>query len=149
MTYHLAQINVGRFHYPADDPRNADFMDNLGRINAIAESSSGYIWRLKDDSGNATAIQAFDDPKVIVNMSVWDSIENLQLFAYRSEHVKFLRRRAEWFGDFGAPFVALWWVEAGHLPTPAEGREKLEHLARHGSTPAAFTFREKFGPPNT
>ena len=144
MTYHLAQINVGRFHHPADDPHNADFMNNLDKINALAESSPGYIWRLKDESGNATAIQAFDDPKVIVNMSVWNSVESLQLFAYRSEHVKFLRRRAEWFGDFGGPMMALWWVKAGHMPTLAEGLEKLEHLTRHGSTQAAFTFKEKF-----
>ena len=147
MKHHLAQINVGRFHFPADDPRNADFMNNLDGINALAEASPGFIWRLKDDSGNATAIRAFDDPHILVNMSVWDTVESLQLFAYRSEHVKFFRRRAEWFMDFGGPSMALWWVEAGHLPSPAEGRAMLEHIAKHGSTPTAFTFREKFAIP--
>ncbi len=147
MKYHLAQINVGRFHFPADDARNADFMNNLDNINALAESSPGFIWRLKDDTGNATSIRAFDDPNILVNMSVWDAIETLQLFAYRSEHVKFVRRRAEWFTDFGAPMMALWWVNVGHQPPPSEGREMLEHITRHGSTPTAFTFREKFTAP--
>ena len=147
MKYHLAQINVGRFHFPAEDPRNADFMDNLDGINALAEASPGFIWRLKDDSGNATSIRAFDDPHILVNMSVWDTLESLQLFAYRSEHVKFFRRRSEWFTDFGGPSMALWWVKAGHLPPPAEGRAMLEHITMHGSTPTAFTFREKFASP--
>ena len=144
MTYHLAQINVGHLRLPAEDPRNADFFDNLERINAVAEDSAGFIWRLKDDSGNATAIHAYNDPAILVNLSVWDAIESLQLFAYRSEHVKFLRRRTEWFSDFGAPMLALWWVKAGHHPTAGEGRNMLDHLAAHGSTPTAFTFREKF-----
>ena len=147
MKYHLAQINVGRFHVPAEDPRNADFMNNLDTINALAESAPGFIWRLKDDTGNATSIRAFDDPAILVNMSVWESIESLQRFAYRSAHVKFLRRRAEWFADFGGPMMALWWVKAGRLPPASEGRAMLAHITAHGSTPTAFTFREKFAAP--
>jgi Domain of unknown function (DUF3291) len=147
MKFHLAQINVGRFHYAPDDPRLADFMNNLDALNALAEASPGFIWRLKDDTGNATSIRVFDNPNILVNMSVWDSIENLHLYAYRSEHVKFFRRRAEWFTDFGGPSMALWWVKAGHIPEPHEGKEILEHLTTHGSTPTAFTFREKFATP--
>ncbi len=147
MTYHLAQINVGRFHYAVGDPRLDDFMNNLDAINALAEASPGFVWRLKDDTGNATAIRVFNNPDILVNMSVWDSIENLQLFAYRSEHVKFFRRRAEWFADYGGPYMALWWIKAGHIPPPQEGREKLEHLTTHGSTSTAFTFKDKFATP--
>jgi Domain of unknown function (DUF3291) len=145
--YQLAQINVGRLLYPHDDPRLADFMNNLDAINGLAESSAGFVWRLKDNTGNATSIKAFDDPGILLNMSVWNSLESLQAFAYRSEHVKFVRRRAEWFGDFGAPMMALWWIEAGHIPTGLEGRERLEYLTKHGVSPRAFTFREKFPAP--
>jgi hypothetical protein len=147
MKYHLAQINIGRLLYPDGDPRLADFMDNLGAINALAESSAGYVWRLEDDTGNAKSIRVFEDTGILVNVSVWESLEALQAFAYRSEHVKFVRRRAEWFTDYGAPMLALWWVPTGHIPTPAEARAKIEHLTGHGPTPEAFSFREKFAPP--
>lgn len=147
MTYHIAQINVGRLRYETDDPRLSDFMINLDRINAQAETSPGFVWRLEDDSGNATAIRVYDDPRIALNMSVWDTIEALQAYAYRSEHVQFFRRRAEWFEDFGAPYLALWWVPVGHLPEASEGKERLQHLATHGPSPHAFTFKDRFQPP--
>ena len=148
MTYQLAQINVGRFRYPAEDERNADFMNNLDPINAIAEATTGFIWRLKDETGNATNIRAYEDPRIIVNLSVWESVEALQVFAYRTEHVQFFRRREEWFEDFGGPSMALWWIRAGQYPSAAQGREKVEYLTKYGSTPLAFTFREKFATPD-
>jgi hypothetical protein len=148
MTYQLAQINVAKLRYPMDDPRIADFANNLERINAVAESAPGFVWRLQDDSGNATHIRAYDDPLIIVNMSVWQSLEALQAFAYRTEHVQFFRRRSEWFEDFGAPYLALWWIAAGAYPTPHEGRKRLDLLAARGPSPEAFTFRERFARPN-
>jgi hypothetical protein len=144
MNFQLAQINVARLRYEIDDPRLADFTGNLDHINAIAEGSEGFIWRLKDEAGNAMSIRAYEDPLVIVNMSVWRSLEALKLFAYRTEHVQFFRRRAEWFEGFGRSSMALWWIEASKFPTAAEGRQRLEHVDVHGPTPRAFTFKENF-----
>lgn len=144
MSFHIAQINIGRLLHDVADPRQAGFMDNLERINALAEQSPGFVWRLKDDSGNATAIRVYDDPRIALNMSVWRSIEDLQAFAYRTEHVQFFRKRAEWFENFGAPYLGLWWVPVGHLSTAEEGRARLEHLSAHGSAPYCFTFKDRF-----
>jgi hypothetical protein len=143
---HLAEINVGRLLHPLDDPRIADFVDNLDKINALAEESEGFVWRLKDESGNATGIAAYDDPSIIVNMSLWKSPEALYAFAYQTAHRRFVQRRKEWFSLFEGPYLALWWVEEGTLPTVAEGRRRLEHLARVGPTAYAFTFRKPFPP---
>ena len=148
MIYQLAQINVGRLKHAAEDARVADFMNNLDYINSIAEASHGFIWRLKDETGNATNIRTYEDPRIIVNLSVWESTESLQVFAYRTEHVQFFRRREEWFEDFGGPSMALWWIESGQYPSPAQGRERVEYLTKQGSTPQAFTFREKFSAPD-
>lgn len=140
----LAQINVARALHDLADPRMAEFVDNLDGVNALAEASEGFVWRLKDDTGNATGI-AFDaDPRVIVNMSVWATIEALEAFAYRTMHRRFVQRRKQWFELFGAPYVALWWVEPGHRPTPAEGRLRLSHLGQYGPSPFAFTFKKRF-----
>lgn len=143
---HLAQINVGRILHPIDDPRMADFAGNLDAINALAEASPGFVWRLKDDSGNATGIAAYEDPSVLVNMSVWTGVEALHGFAYQTAHRRFVQRRKEWFHLFDAPYLALWWIEEGHVPTPQEGRARLDHLTRVGPTAYAFTFRKTFPP---
>ena len=113
---HLAQINVGRLLHPLDDPRMADFVDNLDKINALAEASEGFVWRLKDETGNATSIAAYDDPAIIVNMSVWTSPEALYAFAYQTAHRRFVQRRKEWFQLFDGPYLALWWVGEGAIP---------------------------------
>jgi hypothetical protein len=145
--YHLAQINIGRLLAPTDSPQLADFMAGLDRINALAEAQPGFVWRLTGDgANNATDIRAFDDPMLALNMSVWESPQALAAYVYRSEHVSFMRRRREWFEPHPAP-LALWWIPAGHIPTPEEGRVRIEALRQDGPTPYAFTFRQLFPPP--
>ena len=141
---HLAQINVGRLLHPIEDPRIADFVNNLDRINALAEQSDGFVWRLKDDAGNATQIRAFTDPTILMNMSVWRSPESLYDFTYRTMHRRFVQRRKEWFQLFGSVYVALWWVPEGHVPSTGEGRQRLAHLEHFGPTAWAFNFRRLF-----
>jgi len=147
MTWHLAQVNIGRFRQPADHPDNADFMNNLDRVNAIAEASPGFVWRLKGEGDNATDLQAFPDPLVITNMSVWESVDALAVFAYRNmDHRAIMRRRREWFEEMPV-YMALWWLPAGSIPTLDDAKTKLALLERLGPTPDAFTFRQPFPPP--
>ncbi len=123
-----------------------DFRLNLEPVNALAEVSPGYVWRLQDESGNATGIQAFDDELEIVNLTVWESIDALADFAYRSGHAAFLRRRREFFEVPTEPIFCLWWIPEGEIPTVEEALARLEHLRAHGPTPTAFTFRHRFDP---
>ncbi len=143
---HLAEINVARLRHPLDDPRIAEFVDNLDRVNALAEASEGFVWRLKDEAGNATQIRAYDDPSIIVNMSVWASPEALHAFAYKTMHRRFVQRRKDWFELFDGPYLALWWVEKGRFPDVAEGRRRLAHLECFGPTAWSFNFRKPFPP---
>ena len=145
--FHLAEVNVGRLRAPIDHPMIKDFADNLDRINALAESSPGFVWRLKGDGNNATDLAINDDPLFIPNLSVWEDIPSLGAYVYRSGHVEIMRRRKEWFEHMDT-YMALWWVPVGHEPTVAEALEKLALIAAHGSTPAAFTFKTPFPPPN-
>lgn len=148
-TWHLAQINIGRLLHPVDDPRVGDFMNNLDPINELAEQSPGYVWRLQDDSGNATAIRAFDDETILPNLTVWESIEALKDYVFKSDHARFLRRRREWFAPMDdLPVLTMWWIPAGHLPTLVEAKERIEHLAANGPTEYAFSFHPTFGPPS-
>ena len=134
---HLAQINIARLIAPEGDPRVADFFANVPRINALAESSPGFIWRYEGD---------YPDPLVAFNMSVWQDIESLSEFAYRSAHVEIFRRREEWFAEMETHHMALWWVQQGHLPSVQEGLEKLQLLDTKGASPDAFTFKQRFAP---
>ncbi len=145
--YHLAQVNISRLLAPIDDPLIAGFKAALGPVNALAESSPGFVWRLKSEGGNATDIQAFDDELIIVNMSVWESVETLRTFAFQSAHTPFMKRRKEWFSKFPTNQVALWWIRAGHTPTVAEAKERLRSLDENGDTAFAFTFRNLFPQP--
>ena len=138
--FHLAQINIGRLKAHIDDPQIADFKDNLDAINALAEGSPGFVWRFTGDGNNATDVQAFDDPLMAINMSVWESVAALGAFVYRSEHVAFMRRRREWFHETDN-FMTLWWTPAGHHPTPQEAIARLATLGRLGPTSEAFTFK--------
>jgi hypothetical protein len=148
MAWHLAQFNIGRLRAEVDDPSVAEFMDNLEPINALAEATPGFVWRLQTDEGNATAIRAFpDDPLMALNLSVWESIEALADFAYRSAHTGFLRRRGEWFERLGEVYQVLWWIPAGVTPTVDEAIARLDHLRTFGPGPEAFTFRQPFPHP--
>jgi ribosomal protein S18 acetylase RimI-like enzyme len=142
---HVAQLNVGTMIAPTDDPAVREFMANLDRINAQADGAPGFVWRLQTEEGNATSIQIFPDPLRLVNMSVWESVEQLEAYVYRTEHVEFLRRRAEWFRP-DAKRVALWWIRAGTTPGLADGVRRIEFLARYGSSPYAFGFRRPAEP---
>ena len=135
---HLAQLNIGRFRYPTDDPRMADFMNALDLVNGLAERSAGFIWRLKDDSGNATNFRPFPDPQMAVNLSVWDGAEALDRYVYQTVHRQFYGRREEWFDKLDTPHLVMWWIAPGHLPTLAEAKGRLEHLAAHGPSDYAF-----------
>jgi len=147
MNWNLAQINISRLLAPLDDPQIAGFVSQLDAINALADKANGFVWRLKSDSGNATDIAYNDDPFVIVNMSVWNSLEALRDFAYKSDHVKVFRQRASWFERMSKPSYCLWWIPAGHKPTVAEGRERLECYRKHGATPYSFWFSQHFPRP--
>lgn len=145
--HHLAQVNVARLRAPLDAPELADFVAALDPVNALADAAPGFVWRLQTDEGDATSIRAFDDDMIIVNMSVWESLEALRDFVYRSDHRTFLARRREWFDRMDAPMVALWWVPAGHRPTVSEAKERLDALDRLGATPEVFSFRRSFPAP--
>jgi hypothetical protein len=146
--FHLAQVNIARMRAPLESEVMYGFRSQLERINAIADRSPGFVWRLQSDEGDATAIRAFDDPLLLVNMSVWESLEALHAYVYKSDHVALLRGRREWFEPLvGSPSLALWWIPAGHEPTVDEAKERLELLQTRGPTAAAFTFREPFPPP--
>jgi hypothetical protein len=145
---HIAQVNIARLRADRDDPMVADFVAALGPINAIADVSPGFVWRLQDEAGDATAIRAWDDDRLIINMSVWATIDALEAYVYQSAHLGVLRRRREWFERLEQRSVALWWVPVAHIPSVDEAKARLEHLGRHGPTPTAFTFRQRFPPPD-
>lgn len=148
MNYHLAQLNIARFRLPREHPDNSDFIGNLDRVNAIAENQEGFLWRFTGEGNNTLDVNAFDDPNIASNMSLWESLETLGAFVYRNEeHREIMRRRNEWF-DKIAFFLVLWWVEEGHIPTLEEAKEKHEHLVAQGSTKKAFTFKNPFPSPN-
>jgi hypothetical protein len=146
--WHLAQINVGRLTAPQGDPRTADFFAALDRINALADVSAGFVWRLQDESGNATAIRPTADPLFAVNLSVWESAEALFTFVYRSAHTPVMARRREFFQRFAGHYQTLWWVRAGHRPTVDEGLARLWRLEQFGPTSDAFTFKARFPAPD-
>lgn len=146
--WHLAQINIALPREPLDAPLLADFVAALDPINALADGSPGFVWRLKGDSGNATGISAFEDNRLLVNMSVWESLASLSDYVYRSAHADVMRQRQRWFHRLQNVFTALWWVPAGHRPTVAEAEERLRHLQQHGPSPFAFTFKAPYGPPD-
>lgn len=145
-TYHLAQVNIGRIKGPLDGPVMAGFVGRLDEINALAERSPGFVWRLQSSEGNATYIRPYDDDRILVNMSVWETIEALQNYVYRTAHAELLRQRQAWFEKFAGAYAALWWVPAGHIPGIDEARKRLAHLDEHGPTQFAFTFKAIFQP---
>jgi Domain of unknown function (DUF3291) len=145
--HQLAQMNIGVIKGPMDGPVMADFAANLDRINALAEASPGFVWRLQTEDGDATAIRPFDDKNMLVNMSVWRDVAALNAYVYQSAHVELMRRRREWFEKMDQAFLVLWWVPQGHRPGVEEGVARLALLRERGPTPDAFSFRHAFAPP--
>ena len=146
-TFHLAQLNVARLAAPLDSPQLAEFVAALDPINALADGAPGFVWRLQTDAGDATSLHVWDDERMIVNMSVWESIDALREFVYRGDHVQVMRRRREWFQKMTHAFTVLWWIAADQVPTVEQATARLAQLEELGPTPGAFTFRELFLPP--
>ena len=141
--FHLAQLNVGKILYAKDSPEMADFIGALDRVNALAEASPGFIWRLKDEGGSAMSFSIFDE-MTLPNMSVWRDRESLFDYVYKTGHTHYLARRREWFHMPSEGHMVLWWVPAGHSPSLEEAAERLTYLRYHGPTPMAFTFKRAF-----
>jgi hypothetical protein len=145
--YHIAQVNMGKIRFPLDDPRMHGFMSRLDEINALADGSPGFVWRLQTNDGNATYFRPYqDDDRILLNMSVWDSIETLRHYVYKTAHVEIMRHREDWFEKFAGVYLALWWVPAGHIPGIDEAKKRVAHLDAHGPTQFAFTFKQTFEP---
>ena len=145
--YQLAQLNIARLKAPLDSPELKDFVDNLDRINELADNSPGFVWRLTGDGNDATALRPMGED-VIVNMSVWRDVESLKDYVYRSAHVEIMKRKREWFTRMGNAFLVLWWVPSGHHPTVAEAVARLQLLREQGASPQAFTFARAFAAPD-
>ena len=145
--YYIAQINIARMLAPIEDPVMADSVAQLVPVNALADESPGFIWRLQSESGDATAIRVYDDDMVIINLTAWENIEALREYVYKGAHHAVLRDRNRWFEKFEGPFYALWWIPAGHLPTAEEGKRHLDYLREHGDAAYAFSFKKLFPEP--
>ena len=142
----LAQVNVAEAKAEMDSDIMSGFVSRLDEINEIADRSPGFIWRLQTEDGDATSIRVFDDPLLLVNMSVWESVESLKTFVYKSAHVELVGDREAWFRKRDSAHQVLWWVPAGHMPTIEEAKAKLEYIRQHGATQEAFTFGKAFEP---
>jgi hypothetical protein len=146
--WELAQLNIGTIVAPLDSEELAGFVAALDPVNALADAAPGFVWRLQDEGGDATSYRAFDDDQILVNMSVWESVEALAEFVFGGGHVEIMRRRREFFVRLTKAFTVLWWVPAGHRPTVREAEERLVRLRRDGATAEAFTFRDRFAAPD-
>ena len=142
--HHIAQINVANALAEMDSDIMKGFVSRLDEINALADAAPGFVWRLQSEEGDSTNIRVFENPLLLVNMSVWETVEDLKAYVYKSFHVELIRDRAAWFSAMGKPHQALWWVPAGHIPTTEEAKEKLEHIREHGPSKEAFTFGKMF-----
>lgn len=141
--YQLAHINIARMLAPKTDPIMQDFINNLGRINRLAELTPGFVWRLRDEAIPAADEHVFEDDMIIVNLSVWEDIDSLHQYTYYSAHAEIYRRRSEWFEKLSKPAMVLWWVPAGHQPDLREARQRLL-LLEEGPSPQAFNFKNRF-----
>ena len=147
-SYHLVQSNVARMLGPIEDPVMAGFVERLEPLNALADESPGFVWRYQTDAGDATEIRVFNDELILFNMSVWESVEALENFVYRSNHVEALQKKAEWFERASRATLALWWIEVGHVPSVEEAKDRFDILWRDGPSVDAFTFRDRFPAPD-
>ena len=147
--YQIAEINVARMKgVNIDDPIMKKFVDNLDRVNKLAENSEGFVWRVKDENNDATSFNPYEDEQVIINISVWESIESLEKFVFKTFHTDFLKRRKEWFKSYGKMYVAMWWIPAGEFPSIQEAVDQLDYLQKNGSSQNVFDFRKKFPKPS-
>jgi hypothetical protein len=146
VAYNIAQVNIGRIRAELDDPIMAGFVNRLDEINALADTSPGFVWRLKTDANNATYFRPFNDERTLLNMSVWETVEQLRQFVFQTLHLELLRQRHAWFEKFEGAYTALWWVPVGHIPGIDEAKRRLAHLDKHGPTQFAFTFQSVFAP---
>jgi len=147
MKYQIAQLNIARAKSEMDTAVMEGFVSRLDEINALADHAPGFVWRLQSEDGDATSLRYFDDPLMLVNMSVWANMESLREFVYRSMHVELIRDREAWFDKLGAMHQVLWWIPEGHIPTIEEAREKLDFIREHGPGEQAFTFGKSFPHP--
>jgi hypothetical protein len=138
---HLAQFNIARIRFALDDPRMAEFVDNVARVNALAEQIEGFVWRLQDESGHAMNMTVYGDPSILPNLTVWETPQALERFVWQTLHGRFYRRREEWFVPIETPLV-LWWVLPGTQPNLADGVERLEHLKAQGPSDFAFGWEQ-------
>lgn len=143
--YHVAQVNIGRIRAQLDDPLMAGFVARLDEINALADRSPGFVWRLKTPGGNNTYLRPYADERMLLNMSVWESVEALKQYVYRTAHRELLRQRQEWFEKLSV-YATLWWVPSGHLPGVDEAKKRLEYFEAHGPSQFAFAFKAIFPP---
>ena len=144
LTSHLAQANVARMRGPLEDDVMAGFAARLEPLNALADESPGFVWRYQTDAGDATEVRVFNDELILFNMSVWESIEALENFVYRSNHIEALQKKAEWFERANRASLALWWIEAGHLPSVEEAKERFDILWSDGPNAEVLTFKDRF-----
>jgi Domain of unknown function (DUF3291) len=143
-SYHIAQLNIAKMLAPSDSEVMAGFMARLDEINALADTAEGFVWRLQSEDGDATSIRAFDDDMLLVNMSVWENIEALHDYSYKTVHAELIKQRRDWVSKMEKPHLVLWWVAAGHIPSVEEAKEKLAHINEHGASPLAFSFSKRF-----
>lgn len=144
--YHLAHLNIARALADLESETMSGFVSRLDEINALADHSPGFVWRLQDEEDEVAALALFNDPMLIVNLSVWESIETLRAFVYGTAHVELIRDREAWFGKLDDAHMVLWWVPGGHIPTVVEAREKLQLIRENGPGPRAFTFGKSYPP---
>ena len=147
MIHQLAEVNIAHMLAPLSDPLMAEFVAQLDAINALADNSPGFLWRLQTPEGNATALRPYEDDLILVNLPLWASLPDLSAFVYKSRHRQVLQQRPQWFERFDGPYLALWWVPSGHIPTVEEAKDRLTSLRDHGETPYAFSFKKPFPAP--
>jgi hypothetical protein len=142
--YHIAQVNIGRTKAPLEDALMAGFVARLNEINALADRSPGFVWRLQTPEGDATYLRPYNDDRILINMSVWETVDALRYYVYKTAHAELIRQRQDWFEKFVGAYIALWWVPVGHFPGVDEAKKRLAYLDRYGPTEFAFSFKTIF-----
>lgn len=150
MTYHLVELNIARITQPLDSEESAEFVAALGPINELAEATPGFVWRLTDEDGQSSSyvpLEGVDDDQVIVNYSIWEDMESLRHFMFKSGHAIYMRRRREWFDAHTETDTVCWWAPAGTIPPLGEAYERLLHLREHGPSERGWELNRPMDPP--